>query len=146
MPVWQRWKKPRGLRLARSQMIRNKLGRGTNLGFTLGSILLLGACMGDVTGDPPPEESSAQVGRLPAATGPFAAFESLQVRPVAMSPSGNLLFATNTPDNRLEIFRIGSGGGVGSAGPVVVGLEPVAVAARTDNEVWVVNHLSDSVS
>ena len=29
---------------------------------------------------------------------------------------------------------------------VPVGLEPVAVAARTDSEVWVVNHLSDSVS
>ncbi len=29
---------------------------------------------------------------------------------------------------------------------VPVGLEPVAVAARTDREVWVVNHLSDSVS
>ena len=27
-----------------------------------------------------------------------------------------------------------------------VGLEPVAVAARTNSEVWVVNHLSDSVS
>ena len=31
-------------------------------------------------------------------------------------------------------------------GSVVVGLEPVAVAVRNDNEVWVVNHLSDSVS
>ena len=31
-------------------------------------------------------------------------------------------------------------------GSVPVGLEPVAVAARTDGEVWVVNHLSDSVS
>ena len=29
---------------------------------------------------------------------------------------------------------------------VPVGMEPVAVAARTDSEVWVVNHLSDSVS
>src|SRR5262249_18709985 len=29
---------------------------------------------------------------------------------------------------------------------VSVGMEPVAVAARTDTEVWVVNHLSDSVS
>jgi DNA-binding beta-propeller fold protein YncE len=29
---------------------------------------------------------------------------------------------------------------------VSVGLEPVAVAARSDSEVWVVNHLSDSVS
>src|SRR5262249_31172195 len=31
-------------------------------------------------------------------------------------------------------------------GSIPVGLEPVAVAARTDHEVWVVNHLSDSVS
>ena len=31
-------------------------------------------------------------------------------------------------------------------GSVPVGLEPVAVAARSDDEVWVVNHLSDSVS
>src|SRR5262249_48969760 len=31
-------------------------------------------------------------------------------------------------------------------GTVPVGYEPVAVAARTDTEVWVVNHLSDSVS
>ncbi len=29
---------------------------------------------------------------------------------------------------------------------VPVGLEPVAVAARSETEVWVVNHLSDSVS
>ncbi len=29
---------------------------------------------------------------------------------------------------------------------VAVGLEPVAVAARTDDENWVVNHLSDSIS
>src|SRR5205807_10037130 len=27
-----------------------------------------------------------------------------------------------------------------------VGMEPVAVAARNNNEVWVVNHLSDSIS
>src|SRR6185369_11800024 len=31
-------------------------------------------------------------------------------------------------------------------GSVAVGLEPVAVAVRSDDEVWVVNHLSDSVS
>ena len=29
---------------------------------------------------------------------------------------------------------------------IPVGLEPVAVAARNDDEIWVVNHLSDSVS
>src|SRR5262245_48836734 len=90
-----------------------------------GSILLLGACMGDVTGDEaPPAEASAQVGQLPSSGGSsFAAFETLQVRPLALSPSGRLLFACNTPDNRLEIFRVGSGGKLKSAGSVVVGLE-----------------------
>ncbi len=37
-------------------------------------------------------------------------------------------------------------GGLEHEGSVPVGLEPVAVAARTNQEVWVVNHLSDSVS
>ena len=36
--------------------------------------------------------------------------------------------------------------GLHARGSVPVGLEPVAVAARSDDEVWVVNHLSDSVS
>ena len=36
--------------------------------------------------------------------------------------------------------------GAAARGSVPVGLEPVAVAARSDDEVWVVNHLSDSVS
>jgi DNA-binding beta-propeller fold protein YncE len=77
--------------------------------------------------------------------GQFTEFESGQVRPIAMSPNGNRLFAVNTPDNTLEIFGIMTGG-LALEARVPVGLEPVAVAARDDNEVWVVNHLSDSVS
>jgi YVTN family beta-propeller protein len=75
----------------------------------------------------------------------FTVFESGQVRPLAMSPDGTRLFAVNTPDNRLEIFSIGAGG-LTHLAAVPVGLEPVAVAARTNTEVWVVNHLSDSIS
>src|SRR5262249_22153665 len=65
------------------------------------------------------------------------------------SPAGDLLFAVNTPDNRLAIYALGAGGLTPAAeGPV--GLEPVAVATRTNlagrTEAWVVNHLSDSVS
>ena len=75
----------------------------------------------------------------------FATFESGQVRPLALSPDGRRLFALNTPDDRLEIFAI-TGGTLVHTGSVPVGLEPVAVAARSDSEVWVVNHLSDSVS
>ncbi len=80
-----------------------------------------------------------------AFTQSFVTFESDQFRPLAMSPDGNLLFATNTPDGTLEIFDATLGDLV-VVGSVAVGLEPVAVAARTNTEVWVVNRLSDSVS
>jgi YVTN family beta-propeller protein len=83
--------------------------------------------------------------RGPRGADDFIAFESGHVRPLALSPSRDLLFAVNTPDNRLEVFRAGDGG-LERAGECVVGLEPVAVAARSDSEVYVVNHLSDSVS
>src|SRR5215813_518934 len=75
----------------------------------------------------------------------FATFESGQVRPLALSPDGTRLFAVNTPDDRLEIFTV-NGGDLVHSDSVSVGLEPVAVAARSDGEVWVVNHLSDSIS
>lgn len=75
----------------------------------------------------------------------FVTFESGHVRPLAQSPDGTRLFAVNTPDNRLEIFSV-SAGGLTPVASVPVGMEPVAVAARSDSEVWVVNHLSDSVS
>jgi DNA-binding beta-propeller fold protein YncE len=75
----------------------------------------------------------------------FIEFESGHVRPLTLSPDGSQLFVVNTPDNTLEIFDVGAGGLIFSAA-VPVGMEPVAVAARTNDEVWVVNHLSDSVS
>ena len=83
---------------------------------------------------------------LPAYSDSFVSFETGQVRPLALSPDGKRLFALNTPDNRLEIFAIGGSKGLIHTGSVAVGLEPVAVAVRNNNEVWVVNHLSDSIS
>jgi DNA-binding beta-propeller fold protein YncE len=80
-----------------------------------------------------------------AAQAGFVNFESGHVRPLALSPDGSRLFAVNTPDGRLEIYGVGAGGLTLQA-EVPVGLEPVAVAARSNTEVWVVNHLSDSVS
>ena len=75
----------------------------------------------------------------------FSLFESGHVRPLCISPNGQLLYAVNTPDNRLEVFRIRPSG-LEHRLSIPVGLEPVAVAARDAQEVWVVNHLSDSVS
>src|SRR3954466_6194699 len=83
--------------------------------------------------------------RSSAAPSSFTEFETGQVRPLAMSPDGTHLFAVNTPDDRLEIFSVAVGG-LTKVGSVAVGLEPCAAAARTNGEVWVVNHLSDSVS
>lgn len=86
-------------------------------------------------------------GRASAQTsGPsFVEFESGQVRPLALSPDGNTLFAVNTPNGTLEAFDLRSGTPQ-FAYRVPVGMEPVAVAARNNSEVWVTNLLSDSVS
>lgn len=80
-----------------------------------------------------------------AQSGDFVAFESGSVRPMALSPDGTRLVVCNTPDGQIEIFNV-SASGLEHAGSIAVGLEPVAVAARNNNEFWVVNHLSDSVS
>src|SRR6185295_4631978 len=79
-----------------------------------------------------------------AVKAPFTLFESGQVRPLALSPDGRRLFACNTPDNRLEVFKV-TGRGLRALGSIPLGLEPVAVAVRSSCEAWVVNHLSDSV-
>ncbi|MEM9173711.1 MAG: beta-propeller fold lactonase family protein [Myxococcota bacterium] len=76
----------------------------------------------------------------------YQLFESGPVRPMALSPDGRTLFVVNTPDGHLDLFDVDTQGNLTPAGSVGVGLEPVAVAARNDDEVWVVNHLSDSVS
>ncbi|MBW2720215.1 MAG: beta-propeller fold lactonase family protein, partial [Deltaproteobacteria bacterium] len=75
----------------------------------------------------------------------YTLFEAGQVRPLAMSPDGTRLFAVNTPNGHLEIYDIGTDS-LTFVESVPVGLEPVALAARNDGELWVVNHLSDSIS
>lgn len=75
-------------------------------------------------------------------------FESGPVRPLALSADGQRLLAANVPANCLEIYAV-EGDTLRLASSVAVGLEPVAVAERPGSsgaEVWVVNHLSDSVS
>ncbi|HKX31797.1 MAG TPA: hypothetical protein VJ302_29195, partial [Blastocatellia bacterium] len=110
-----------------------------------GRVLVLGAFLGAtlfIAADP----SEFKGGSSAALVNPtFSEFESGQVRPIAVSPDKTRLLAVNTPDNTLEVFGI-TAGGVALQARVPVGLEPVAVSVRDNNEVWVVNHLSDSVS
>ena len=75
----------------------------------------------------------------------FLAFESGPVRPMALSPDRSELYAVNTPDGQLEVFRVDASG-LTLVRSIPVGQEPVAVAVRSASEVWVVNHLSDSIS
>lgn len=100
-------------------------------------------------GNPPPPNVPPIGNTLPgprpvAEPQSFVAYESGQVRPLAISADGLRLFAVNTPDNKLEIFSIA--GGLVPIASVPVGLEPIALAEDPDGRVWVVNHLSDSVS
>src|SRR5690349_6939150 len=108
----------------------------------LSTALAFGACTGSVGQEGGGDTAQHDL----VAPGRFTTFESLQVRPLALAPSGQFLFAANTPDDRLEVFRVNKDGTLTNVGAVAVGMEPVAVAARSDTEVWVVNLLSDSVS
>ena len=80
-----------------------------------------------------------------AAQGTFVNWESPHVHPLELTPDGTRLLAINTPDARLEVFDT-TGPRLVKLHDVPVGLDPVSVRARTNDEVWVVNHVSDSVS
>jgi DNA-binding beta-propeller fold protein YncE len=103
-------------------------------------LLTMAACAAE-----PGTGTALEATTVPTPRNNYTLFETLQVRPLALSPNGQLLFACNTPDNRLEIYKI-EPGGLHDVASVSVGLEPISVAVRNQNEVWVVNHLSDSVS
>ena len=75
----------------------------------------------------------------------FVNFESGQVRPLALSGDGARLYATNTPDGTLDILSV-TAEGLSVEHSVPVGIDPVAVALFGDEQAWVVNHLSDSIS
>ncbi len=73
-------------------------------------------------------------------------FEGKQTSPVRLSPDGSRLFAVNTPDNRLSVFDVSNPRNPVLMAEIPVGLEPVSVHAPSEDEAWVVNEVSDSVS
>ena len=72
-------------------------------------------------------------------------FESPHVHPIDLTPDRSTLLAVNTAAHRLEVYDI-NGAQLDYRGHVAVGIDPVSVRARNNNEAWVVNHISDSVS
>src|ERR1041385_6494596 len=76
----------------------------------------------------------------------YVNFEGKQTRPICLSPDGTRLFAVNTPDARLSVFDVTHPLSPFLIAEIPVGVEPVSVNPRDNNEVWVVNEVSDSVS
>lgn len=79
-------------------------------------------------------------------TGTFVNFECAQTSPVRLSPDGTRLFVVDTPDARLSVFDVSNPTSPVLMKEIPVGIEPVSVNPRTNDEVWVVNQESDSVS
>ncbi len=72
-------------------------------------------------------------------------FETAPVHPIALGPDGHTLAVCNLPDNRVELFDV-SFGVPSSVGSVPVGLDPVTARFASSNELWVVNHISSTIS
>ncbi|MBL9127823.1 MAG: hypothetical protein JNL97_09260 [Verrucomicrobiales bacterium] len=76
-------------------------------------------------------------------------FEARQTHPLERSKDGSRLLALDSVRGRVVVFDIrgvAQGGRPIRIAEIPTGLEPVSVRARTEDEAWVVNELSDSVS
>ncbi|MBL7646553.1 MAG: YncE family protein [Candidatus Hydrogenedentes bacterium] len=72
-------------------------------------------------------------------------FETAPVHPVDLSPSAQFLAVAHLADNRVLIFDLTEGSPVLSRA-IPVGIDPVSARFRTDTELWVVNHISDTIT
>ncbi len=96
-------------------------------------------------GDATPD--SRQLAVVTAPDLDFRNYEASHVHPLALNGARDRLYAVNTNEGRLSVFNVAGDGSLAFAGDVAVGVDPVSVAVRpTTNEVWVANHLSDTVS
>ncbi len=115
--------------------------------FWVAAAFLMGLC-GDASGEPrrgmARDVKAAEAPR--AGAGSFVNWENHPTHGLDITPDGATLLAVNLPDNRLEVFDLTGGGPPAYAASIPVGLDPVSVRARTNTEVWVVNHISDSIS
>lgn len=77
----------------------------------------------------------------------YVNFEAALTSPIRLSPDGTRLFAVNNPNGTLSVFDASTNPLQPSlTAEIPVGVEPVSVNPRTNDEVWVVNQESNSVS
>src|SRR6187397_1808374 len=107
----------------------------------------LGAGQQDPELDPNFAPDDARAHALPASD--YTLFEADPVRPIAVLSDSGMVAVANTVDDYLDLLQP-TARGVRACGAVQVGMRPVAVAvvhqSSTEAELWVVNHLSDSLS
>lgn len=94
------------------------------------------------------QSTSSRIARRDTAIAPLEGlinFETPHVHPIDITPDGNTLVSVNTAAHKLEVWSI-SGSSISPLASIPVGIDPVSVRVRNNNEAWVVNHISDSVS
>jgi YVTN family beta-propeller protein len=84
--------------------------------------------------------------QAPPAT--FVNFEGAQTNPIRMSADGTVLFAVNTPNATVTAFNLANPAAPVPIVEIPVGIEPVSVNVNpaNDDEAWVVNQISNSIS
>lgn len=85
---------------------------------------------------------------LPPLAATVHQFEGRHSHAPETTPDGTRLLAVNHAEGRLSVFVIDEGFHRYPilVDEILVGAGPVSVRARTDDEVWVVNEISDTVS
>ncbi len=83
--------------------------------------------------------------------GAFVNFEGAETNPIRISADGTRLFAVNTPNGTLSVFDLTQPSSPSLIAEIPVGIEPVSVninphSTIPDDEAWVVNQISNSVS
>ncbi|MDQ8189243.1 cytochrome c peroxidase [Roseibacillus persicicus] len=75
-------------------------------------------------------------------------FEPRPVHPLAITLDGSRLLAVNPAEGRLSVFAVGPAEHIQPLliSEIPVGLVPVSVRLLNDDEAWVVNELSDTIS
>ncbi|MBL8899311.1 MAG: beta-propeller fold lactonase family protein [Planctomycetes bacterium] len=93
-----------------------------------------------------PSSAVAVLALAAGAQSSFVPFESPQSHPLDISPDGERLAVVHSEDQRVAIYSLRDPAAPVLLREISVGLEPVAARFRTDDELWVVNWLSDSLS
>lgn len=108
------------------------------------SLAVLASCIGTTGGISLADTDDPVEPEPPARTTGHLNFESPHARPIAVHPDNSRVYVVNTPAGTLDVISVES---AAITARVHVGVEPVSVGIRPDGkEVWVSNHVSDSVS